>query len=147
MKEDKIRKNKEFRSVYRRGKSFSNKLLVLYIYKNKYNINRIGISVSKKVGKSVVRSRVKRLIKESYRLNSKEENIKKQGFDLVFIARHSCSDKTYKEIEAALVNLLKKVGLLNWKIFWFFSLIYIENIFRLERDRVVNFILHVPNTQ
>lgn len=113
MKEDKIRKNKEFRSVYRRGKSFSNKLLVLYIYKNKYNTNRIGISVSKKVGKSVVRSRVKRLIKESYRVNIKENNIKKQGFDLVFIARHSCNDKTYKEVEAALVNLLKKVGLLN----------------------------------
>lgn len=51
MKENKIRKNKEFRHVYRRGKSYSNKLLVLYVCKNRYNINRLGVSVSKKLGK------------------------------------------------------------------------------------------------
>ena len=67
--------------MYRRGKSFSTDILVLYIFKNNRNtvdgqeINRVGISVSKKVGKSVVRSRVKRLISESYRLNC--ENISK----------------------------------------------------------------------
>ncbi len=48
MKENKIRKNKEFRHVYRRGKSYSNRLLVLYICKNRCNINRLGVSVSKK---------------------------------------------------------------------------------------------------
>ena len=111
MKENKIRKNKEFRHVYRRGKSYSNKLLVLYICKNRYNINRLGVSVSKKVGKSVVRSRVKRLIKESYRLNVNENM--KSGYDLVFIARNSSNDKTYKDIEDALINLLKKVGIYN----------------------------------
>ena len=72
----KLRKNTEFRLVYRRGKSYANKLLVLYVFNNKKNIdeknlqyNKVGISVSKKVGNSVVRSRSKRLIYESYRLN------------------------------------------------------------------------------
>jgi ribonuclease P protein component len=64
-----LKKNAEFRVVYRKGKSFSNNLLVLYIYKNKKDFNRLGIVVSKKVGKSVIRNRIKRLIKESFRLN------------------------------------------------------------------------------
>lgn len=110
MKEEKIRKNNEFRTVYRRGKSFSNQLLVLYIYKNKKELNRVGISVSKKVGKSVIRSRVKRLISESYRLN--KDSIKK-GYDLVFIARTGSDDKSYIEIEKSLKNLFKRAGLLS----------------------------------
>ncbi|MFD3155351.1 ribonuclease P protein component [Haloimpatiens sp. FM7330] len=110
MKEESIRKNIEFRRVYKRGKSFSNKLLVLYIYKNNNNddITRVGISVSKKVGKSVTRSRVKRLIKESYRLNKVDL---RKGFDLVFIARTACKDKAYKDVEKSLINLLRKAGL------------------------------------
>ncbi|MCB2290629.1 ribonuclease P protein component [Clostridium sp. CS001] len=110
VKKYRIRKNTEFRTVYRRGKSFSNASLVLYIYRNGKNINRCGISVSKKVGKSVIRSRVKRLISESYRLNN--EGLK-NGYDLVFIARNPSNSKNYKEIESALKNLLKKAGLIN----------------------------------
>nr|WP_207751801.1 ribonuclease P protein component [Clostridium rhizosphaerae] len=109
IKEEKLRKNIEFRTVYRKGKSFSNQLLVLYIMKNRKEINRAGISVSKKVGKSVVRSKVKRLISESYRLN--KDNVKK-GYDLVFIARTTSNDKNYYDIEKALTNLFKKAGLL-----------------------------------
>lgn len=109
MKEEKIRKNIEFRAVYRKGKSFSNSLLVLYIYKNHKDLNRLGISVSKKVGKSVVRSRVKRLISESYRLN---KDCLKIGYDFVFIARTASNDKSYFEIEKALKNLFKRAGLL-----------------------------------
>lgn len=109
MKEERIRKNIEFRTVYRKGKSFSNQLLVLYIYKNHKDLNRVGISVSKKVGKSVVRSRVKRLISETYRIN--KDDLKK-GYDLVFIARTASNDKSFKEIDKALKNLLKKAGLL-----------------------------------
>jgi len=110
MKEFKVRKNSEFRKVYRNGKSFSNKLLVLYVFKNYKNkdLNRAGISVSKKVGKSVIRSRVKRLISESYRLN--KESLK-NGYDFVFIARYSCNDKGYKEVETSMKNLFKKAGL------------------------------------
>lgn len=110
VKKYRIRKNTEFRTVYRRGKSFSNLSLVLYIYKNGRDINRLGISVSKKVGNSVIRGRVKRLISESYRLNS--EGLK-TSYDFVFIARNPSNSKNYKEIESALKNLLKKAGLIN----------------------------------
>ena len=110
MKKYNLRKNSEFRTVYRRGKSFSNKLLVLYVFKNYNNkdFDRIGISVSKKVGKSVIRSRVKRLISESYRLNN---TLVKKGYDFVFIARTACKDKNYKEVESSLKNLFCKAGL------------------------------------
>ncbi|MDD3223103.1 MAG: ribonuclease P protein component [Clostridium sp.] len=115
MKEDKIRKNSEFRTVYRKGKSFSNHLLVLYVLKNSKNKNnnRVGISVSKKVGKSVVRSRVKRLISESYRLNNRQLVKYKEGYDFVFIARFACNNKGYKDIEVSMKNLFKKAGLCN----------------------------------
>ncbi|MGL5244899.1 MAG: ribonuclease P protein component [Sarcina sp.] len=113
----KLRKNNEFRSVYRRGKSFANDLLVLYVLHNKKNksdegqtFNRLGISVSKKVGKSVVRSRVKRLIQENYRLNAHNIDNSK-GRDLVFIARVAINEKNYKQVEKAMINLLKKAGL------------------------------------
>lgn len=111
-KEEKIRKNREFIKVYKRGKSFSNYLLVLYIYKNRQNVdlNRVGISVSKKVGNSVVRSRVKRLISEAYRLN--RCNLI-EGYDLVFIARNSSKEKSFREIEGSVIKLLKKAGLYN----------------------------------
>ncbi len=77
----------------------------MYVIKNGKDFNRLGISVSKKVGKSVVRSRVTRLIRESYRLN--EENIK-SGFDIVVIARNSTKDATYFEICGSLLHLLRK---------------------------------------
>lgn len=108
MKKFKLTQNKEFRVVYRKGKSYSNEMLVLYVYKTKNDYTRFGISVSKKVGKSVVRNRVKRLIKESYRLNC--HKIKK-GYDLVFIARTLSSNKNYTSIENSLINLVKKAGL------------------------------------
>ncbi|MBB6629907.1 ribonuclease P protein component [Clostridium algidicarnis] len=117
MKVEKLRKNVEFRRVYRRGKSFANELLVLYVYKNYYNkdkgnmpINRVGISVSKKVGKSVTRSKVKRLISENYRLNCSDI---KKGFDFVFVARVAVKDKDYFQIENSMKNLFKKAGLME----------------------------------
>ena len=55
-----LKKNEDFQEVYKKGKSYANKYLVMYILKNELNYNRIGISVSKKVGNSVVRHRTKR---------------------------------------------------------------------------------------
>lgn len=99
-----LKKNKDFQIVYRQGKSYGNKYLVMYILKNGMNKNRLGISVSKKVGNSIVRHRLTRLIRESYRLQ--EEHFL-CGYDLVVIARSSAKDRTFHEIDSALIHLSK----------------------------------------
>ena len=99
-----LKKNKDFQSVYRNGKSFANKCLVMYIIPNELNKNRLGISVSKKVGNSVVRHHLTRLIRESYRLS--EEHFR-CGYDIVVIARTSAKDKYYHDVESALIHLGK----------------------------------------
>lgn len=104
-----LRKNFQFRYVYNKGKSIANKHLVMYVVKNGKPFNQLGISVSKKVGKSVMRSHVTRLIRESYRLT--EEEIK-TGYGIVVIARVLANEASYHEINASLRHLLKKQGLL-----------------------------------
>ncbi|MCL2617961.1 MAG: ribonuclease P protein component [Defluviitaleaceae bacterium] len=103
-----LRKNYQFRFVYNKGHSRANRLLVMYVQKNGTDRNRLGICVSKKVGKSVVRSRVTRLIRESYRLN--EHNIG-QGYDIVVIARAACAGSLYAQVESAQLHLIRKHNL------------------------------------
>ena len=99
-----LKKNIDFQEVYKKGNSFANKYLVIYILENSLTINRLGISVSKKVGNSVVRHRLTRLIRESYRIN---EELFLDGLDIVVIARPGAKDKNYNEIESALLHLGK----------------------------------------
>ncbi len=103
-----LKKNREFKKVFSKGKSIVEKLLVVYFYKNESLYNRIGIVVNKKVGNAVVRNRVKRVIKECYR--SYGINLKK-GFDIVIVARVRASDASYSDINNAIKRLLKKTGL------------------------------------
>ena len=97
-----LKKNMDFQNVYKNGKSYANKYLVMYVLKNECNKNRIGISVSKKVGNSVIRHRITRLIRESYRL---QEEMFNSGLDIVVIARGTAREVGYKEIESALLHL------------------------------------------
>ena len=99
-----LKKNHQFQFVYKYGKSYANKYLVMYIKENGLGKNRLGISVSKKVGNSVVRHRVTRLIRESYRLH---ENVFNSGLDIVVIARPSAASVGYEEVESALLHLGK----------------------------------------
>ena len=99
-----LKKNQDFQSVYRKGRSYANKLLVMYVLENNMERNRLGISVSKKVGNSVVRHHVTRLLRESYRL---QENIFNSGLDIVVIARANAASASYAEIESALLHLGK----------------------------------------
>lgn len=99
-----LKKNQQFQFVYKNGKSFANKYLIMYVKENGLEKNRIGISVSKKVGNSVIRHRVKRLIRESYRLH---ENIFNSGLDMVIVARQSAASINYEETEKALLHLGK----------------------------------------
>ena len=99
-----LKNNRDFQVVYKNGKSFANKYLVMYVLENGTGCNRLGISVSKKVGNSVVRHRVKRLIKESYRLH---EGIFNSGLDIVIVGRPSAATVGYEEVEEALLHLGK----------------------------------------
>ena len=97
-------KNKDFQIIYKKGKSYANKYLVMYVLINNKEENRLGISVSKKVGNSVVRHRITRLLRESYRL---QEDVFQKGYDIIIVARAGAKDKTYSEIESALLHLGK----------------------------------------
>ena len=99
-----LKKNQDFRNVYENGKSYADKYLVMYVLENNKNINRLGISASKKVGNSVVRHRFARLVRESYRLH---ENIFNSGLDIVVVARKSAASVGFFEIESALLHLSK----------------------------------------
>ena len=99
-----LKKNQDFQKVYRNGTSKGNRYLVMYVLKNQYMKNRLGISVSKKVGNSVVRHRLTRLIRESYRLN--EEKFL-TGYDIVVVLRNNAKGRSFFEIESALLHLGK----------------------------------------
>ena len=97
-----LRKNWEFQAVYRNGKSKANRCFVMIIKKNDISSNRVGISVSKKVGNSVIRHHLTRLIRESYRLH---EDMFDSGLDIVVIARATARNISYHEVESALMHL------------------------------------------
>lgn len=99
-----IKSNQDFKRVYNEGKSYANRYLVMYVLENERNENRLGISVSKKVGNSVVRHRLTRLIRESYRLNEEKFH---SGWDIVVIARATAKGRKYQDISSALLHLGK----------------------------------------
>jgi len=99
-----LKKNHLFQFVYKNGRSYANKYFVMYVKENGTETNRIGISVSKKVGNSVVRHRVTRLVRESYRL---QEAMFNSGLDIVIVARKSAASVSYMDIEKSLLHLGK----------------------------------------
>ena len=111
-----LKRNHQFQFVYKYGKSYANKYLVMYVKENGLDKNRIGISVSKKVGNSVVRHRVTRLVRESYRLH---ESIFNSGLDIVIVARPGAASVGYNEIESALLHLGKLHQII--KVFFYFD--------------------------
>jgi len=90
--------------VYKNGKSRADKYLVMYVLDNNTDGNRLGISVSKKVGNSVVRHRLCRLIREAYRLH---EDMFDSGLDVAVVVRKGASDCDYHVIENSLMHLAK----------------------------------------
>ena len=105
-----LKSNRNFQEVYKNGKSFANKYLVMYSLENRTDSIRLGISVSKKVGNSIVRHRLTRLIRESVRLNS--DRIK-PGYDIIVIARNTLKGKGYEETESAFIHLCRKQDILK----------------------------------
>ena len=102
-----LKKNREFSLVYQRGKSYATKNLVLICLNRKYGGIRAGFSVSKKVGCSVVRNKLRRRLKESMRTILPELE---GSCHLIFVARKPAADAEYKQLNAVMRYLLKKVG-------------------------------------
>ena len=105
-----LRRNKEFRYVYKRGKSVSDRNLILIYVKTKTPHLKVGFSVSKKLGNSVERNRVKRRMKEAF--FSVLDNVSKKCL-LVFVPRERAKQAAYQDIELSVNKLLKKAGLME----------------------------------
>ncbi|MFI3236406.1 MAG: ribonuclease P protein component [Lachnospiraceae bacterium] len=110
-----LKKNSDFQKVYKTGKSYANKYLVMYVLENGTDQNRLGISVSKKVGNSVVRHRITRLVRESYRLH---EGIFNSGLDIVVIARQNAATVGFYEVDSAFLHLSKLHGIIKIYFNW-----------------------------
>ena len=116
-----LKKNYQFQNVYNNGRSFANRLFVMYVLENNSDSNRLGISVSKKVGNSVIRHHITRLVRESYRLH---EDMFNSGLDIVVIARSTAREVGYHEIESAILHLgglhgiIKKDSEKKMESFW-----------------------------
>ena len=103
-----LKQNSQFRRLYRQGKTAADRNLALYCRKNRLGVNRLGYTVSGKLGKAVVRNRVRRRLRECYRLN---ESAFCPGWDIVVVARHRAVDASFHELEASLLSLSDKLGL------------------------------------
>lgn len=97
-----LKKNIYFQNVYKKGKSYANRYFVMYVLENNLAENRLGISVSKKVGNSVIRHHITRLVREAYRLH---EDMFNSGLDIVIIARVSAKNVSYHETEQSILRL------------------------------------------
>ncbi len=107
-----MKENSLFRRLYARGKSAANSYLVIYCRKNGSTENRIGYTVSKKLGHAVVRNRVRRRLREIYRLHESEFL---SGRDIVVVARSRTVGAPYAKLERAFLSLSEKLGLLAEK--------------------------------
>lgn len=105
-----LRRNKEFRYVYRRGKSVSDRNLVLIYVRTKTSHLKVGFSVSKKVGNSVQRNRIKRRMKEAF---FSKLDIMSHKCLLVFVPRESARKLEYQDILVSVGSLLAKAGLME----------------------------------
>ena len=109
-KKYRIRKNMEFKNIYKVGKNYWNRNLILYVKKNGLDETRVGYTITKKIGNAVIRNKIRRRMKEIYRLNF--HNVK-EGYDLVFIAKRSINDISYKELESSVIHIMSISKLLK----------------------------------
>ncbi len=105
-----LKKNYEFRRLYYKGKSAAGARLVIYVRPNKLDRNRLGITVGTKIGKAVIRNRIRRRIREIFRLN---ESKLACGRDLVVVARSRSITSNYRELEGEFLRLAEKLGLME----------------------------------
>lgn len=105
-----VKENYEFRRIYRKGKSAVSPQLVIYCQRNRRGHSRLGISVSTKLGCAVVRNRVRRRIREIYRLNKAKML---PGYDLIVVARVRAVETDYQKLDRTYLRLLEQLDLLR----------------------------------
>jgi len=103
-----LKKNFEFRRLYNKGKSAASKCVVVYCMKTSRPTNRLGVTVSSKLGGAVQRNRIRRRLKEAYRLNEHQIHI---GYDIVIVARMRSRYAKWSELESSVLHLFRKLGL------------------------------------
>lgn len=109
--ENRLQKEKDFKIVWKNGKSYISRCIIIKIRKNSRNISRFGVIVSNKISKkSTKRNRLKRQIREIIRLKIKQI---KPGFDCIVLARQGILDRKYQEIDAEIIKILQKAGLIQ----------------------------------
>ena len=105
-----LKKNSDFRRLYAKGKSAVNPYLAVYCRRNRTGLNRLGYTVSVKLGGAVVRNRVRRRLREIARLHMPEL---KSGWDIVLVARKRCVEAEYARMDAAFLGACKALDLLK----------------------------------
>ena len=103
-----VKENGDFRRIYRRGRSAVSGGVVVYCLKNRKGMSRLGVTVSTKLGHAVVRNRVRRRLREIFRLN---QGGLAQGYDMILVARTRAVGAEYRELERAFLNVCGKLGL------------------------------------
>lgn len=103
-----LKLNHIFRRLYSTT-GYANSYLVLYARKNRSNVNRVGITVGKKLGHAVLRNRIRRRLREIYRL---EEARFSAGWDIVVVARSRCLNAEFTKLTQAYLSLAEKAGIL-----------------------------------
>ena len=105
-----LKQNHLFRRLYRRGTSSAGRYVVVYCRKNGLSYNRLGLNVGTKVGHAVVRNRVRRRLREAYRLS---ESQFVSGYDIVIVARTRAADAAYQDLAEGLMAASRKLGLIR----------------------------------
>lgn len=104
-----LKLNHVFRRLYSTS-GHANSYLVLYAKKNRLTTNRVGVTVSKKLGGAVVRNRIRRRLREVYRLNEQQFS---PGWDIVVVARSRCLKANFEKLTCAYLALAEKAGILE----------------------------------
>ena len=105
-----LKENYEFRRLYQKGASSVSGCMVVYCRRNKLGHNRLGVTVSVKLGHAVVRNRARRRLREVYRLNS---GALKQGYDMILVARGKTLSAGWRELNDTFLRLCRKLDLLE----------------------------------
>lgn len=107
---EKLKKSWEFQRAYKKGNKYWDAYFVIYVYHTQLRRPRLGITVSKKVGKSVQRNRVKRLIREAFRMLKLELH---QDYDIVVVGRNAACYLSVHQVKDSLFKLFHRASILK----------------------------------